>query len=179
MGKVLILAGSVRRGGNTELLAEAFAKGASKHNQVEIVSVAEYKVNPCIGCDACFTREGNSCCQNDDMAKVYEKLGKADVVVIASPVYFYGLSAQLKALIDRLHNPIRNTFRIKKFALLLVGGAAIPELFDSIKVQYRLMLKVFNSEDAGMVLVNGVREKGSIKEHEALEEAYRLGESLK
>ena len=65
----------------------------------------------------------------------YDKLAKADMLVVASPVYFYGISSQLKALIDRCHNPLRDSFKIKKVALLLVGVATLPGLFDSILVQ--------------------------------------------
>ena len=106
MSNIVVLSGSVRRGGNTELLVQAFVDGANKNNSVEVISVADYKVNPCIGCNTCFDREGHECFQKDDMTKVYEKLKMADVLVIASPVYFYGVSAQLKVLIDRLHTPM-------------------------------------------------------------------------
>ena len=94
------------------------------------------------------------------MQEIYGKLKEADVLAIASPVYFYGVSAQLKAIIDRLHTPMRNEFRIKKLALILVGAATLPELFDSIKVQYQLVLNYFKLEDAGMVLVRGAKDKG-------------------
>ena len=146
---------------------------------MEIVSVADYKVNPCIGCNSCFTREGNKCFQNDDMDGIYEKLRVADVVVVASPVYFYGISAELKAVIDRLHTPMRNDFSIKKLVLLLVGAAELPELFDAIKLQYQLILNFFHLEDAGMVLVRGVKDKGDIEGNEALKEAYDLGLSIR
>lgn len=169
----------MRKGGNTDLLAHSFADGASKNNIVELVSVADYKVNPCIGCNSCFTREGNQCFQNDDMSKIYGKLRNADIVVVASPVYFYGISAELKAIIDRLHTPMRNEFQIKKLALLLVGAASLPELFDAIKLQYRLILDFFHLEDAGMVLVRGVKDKGDIRKTEALKEAYELGLSIR
>ena len=175
---ILILTGSPRRGGNTDLLAEAFAKGASTNHFVDIVSVGDYKVNPCMGCNACFKNDANTCCQKDDMPVIYNKLAKADMLVIASPVYFYGLSAQLKAIIDRCHNPIRNTFHISKAALLLVGAATLPELFDSILTQYRLCLNFFNIEDAGQVLVRGAKDKGDIKNTNALKEAYELGLSV-
>ncbi len=178
MGKVLILTGSMRKGGNTDLLAQAFAEGAEKNNEVEIVSVADYKVNPCIGCNSCFTREKNECFQNDDMPVIYEKLREADTVVIASPVYFYGISAQLKAVIDRLHTPMRDEFHIKRLALLLVGAASLPELFDAIKLQYQLVLNFFHLEDAGMVLVRGAKDKGDVKNGDGLKRAYELGESI-
>ena len=174
---ILIISGSPRKGGNTELLAEAFAKGASKHHQVEIVSVRDYKVNPCLGCNACFKTNG-ICAQKDDMALIYEKMNQADMLVIASPVYFYSISAQLKAVIDRFHNPIRDLFHIKKMALLLVGAALLPELFNAILTEYNLCLKFFNIEDAGKVLVRGVKDKGDINNTDALNEAYRLGFSI-
>ncbi len=171
---ILIINGSPRKGGNTELLVEAFAKGAAAHHHVEIVSVRDVKVNPCLGCNACFKNNG-ICIQKDDMAVIYEKMSQADMLVIASPVYFYGISAQLKAVIDRFHNPIRDSFHIKKMALLLVGAATLPELFDAILTEYNLCLKFFNIEDAGKVLVRGVKDKGDIKNTNTLNEAYMLG----
>lgn len=178
MSKIVVLAGSMRKGGNTDLLAQAFAEGAGKNNIVEIVSVADYKVNPCIGCNSCFTREGHQCFQEDDMEEIYNKLKVADMIVIASPVYFYGISAELKAIVDRLHTPMRNEFQVKKLALLLVGAATLPELFDAIKLQYQLVLNFFHLEDAGMVLVRGVKDMGDIKGRKELEEAYNLGASI-
>ena len=178
MSRIVVLVGSMRKGGNTDLLAQAFAEGAGKDNTVEIVSVADYKVNPCIGCNSCFTREGNQCFHKDDMAEIYKKLKVADIMVIASPVYFYGISAELKAIVDRLHTPMRNGFQVKKLALLLVGAATLPELFDAIKLQYQLVLNFFHLEDAGMVLVRGVKDIGDIKSTKALEEAYKLGISI-
>lgn len=99
-------------------------------------------MNPCIGCNSCFTREDNACFQKDDI---------------------------------RLHTPMRNEFPIKKLALLLVGAATLPELFDAIKLQYQLILNFFHLEDAGMVLVRGVKDQGDIKGNEALKEAFDLG----
>ena len=174
---ILILSGSPRKDGNTELLAEAFAKGATEHHHVEIVSVRDVNVNPCLGCNACFKSNG-ICAQKDDMTIIYEKMNHADMLVIASPIYFYGISAQLKAVIDRFHNPIRDSFHIKKMALLLVGAASLPELFDAILTEYNLCLNFFNIEDAGKVLVRGVNDKGDINNTDALNEAYALGLSI-
>lgn len=178
MSKIIILIGSNRRGGNTNLLAEAFAKGAGQKHEVEIISIADYKINPCIGCNSCFQREGNLCFQQDDMQKIYPKLAEADIIAIASPVYFYGISAQLKAVIDRLHTPMRNTFKVRKLVLLLVAAATLPTVFDSIQLQYQLILDFFNLENAGTVFVKGVKDPGDIKNHPALEEAYQSGISL-
>ena len=175
---ILILSGSPRKGGNTDLLVEAFVKGASQKHHVEVVSVRDYKVNPCMGCNVCFKSKDNTCVQKDDMSMIYEKMAHTDMLVIASPVYFYGLSAQLKAIIDRCHNPIRDTFKIKKTAILLVGAATLPELFDSILAQYQLCLNFFKLEDAGRVLARGAKDKGDIKNIDALNEAFRLGQRI-
>lgn len=178
MSNIIIFVGSMRKNGNTARLAQSFAEGASKNNNVEIVSVADYNVNPCIGCNSCFTRNGNMCFQNDDMAQIYEKLRNADIVVIASPVYFYGISAQLKAIVDRLHTPMKNTFHIKKLGLFLVGAAELPNLFDPIVMQYQMVLDFFKLESIGTVLVRRVKDIGDIENSPALKEAYALGASI-
>lgn len=176
---ILILSGSPRKGGNTDLLVEAFVKGASQKHMVEVVSVHDCKVYPCMGCNLCFRNEQHICVQKDDISLIYKKMSVADMLVIASPVYFYGLSAQLKAVIDRFHNRIRDSFPIKKMALLLVGAATLPELFESILTQYRLCLNFFKLEDAGRVLVRGVKDKGYVQNTEAMQKAYELGLNIR
>ncbi len=94
--------------------------------------------------------------------------------------YFcYGISAQLKAIVDRLHTPMRNTFHIRKLGLLLVGAAQFPNLFEPIIMQYQMVLDFFKLESIGTVLVRGVKDIGAIEGHTALEEAYELGVSVK
>ncbi|MBO4312543.1 MAG: flavodoxin family protein [Desulfovibrionaceae bacterium] len=177
MSRILVLAGSPRVNGNTDRLVASFAEGAGKNHVVEIASVHDYAVSPCIGCNSCFSREGNECFQHDDMSVIYAKLREADTLIIASPVYFYGLSAQLKAVIDRLHTPMRNSFPIRRLGLILVGAAVLPEMFDAILAQYRLALNFFSLEDAGTVLARGAKDKGDVSEKDLLA-AYRFGESL-
>ena len=178
VSRILVLAGSPRKNGNTDRLAASVAKGAGEHNEVEIVSVADLAVHPCIGCNTCFMREGNECFRHDDMALIYRKLEETDVLIMASPVYFYGISAQLKAVVDRLHTPMRNRFPVRKLGLILVGAAELPDLFDSIIVQHKLILRFFHLEDAGTVLVRGAKDKGDVRE-EDLEKAYLLGRSIR
>jgi multimeric flavodoxin WrbA len=178
MSRVVILVGSVRKNGNTEVLANSFAEGAKLKNDVQIISVADYNINPCAGCNSCAKRENHRCFQNDDMDKIYDELLSADVLVIASPVYFYSLSAQLKAVIDRLHTPLRNDFKVKKLGLLLVAGASLPSVFDSILVQYQLVLDYFKLESIGSVLVRDVRHMGDIVGNKVLEDAFLLGKSI-
>ncbi len=178
MSHITVLIGSPRRNGNTALLAESFAKGARDGNTVELLRAADYCINPCLGCNACYLNEGHACAQRDDMALIYQKLMRTDTLVIASPVYFYGVSAQLKALVDRLHTPLRNEFHIKQLGLILVGAASLPNLFDPIVIQYRMICEFFSLEDIGMVLVPSAREAGDVLTGDGLKRAYELGTSI-
>lgn len=99
--KVLILSGSPRKGGNSDLLCGEFARGAQESgNEVEIIRVAAKKIAPCSGCYYCRAHNGE-CAHKDDMAEMLQKMIDADVIVMASPVYFYSIDAQLKVVIDR------------------------------------------------------------------------------
>ena len=112
------------------------------------------------------------------MAEICERLRQADTVVVASPVYFYGISAQLKALVDRLHTPMRNSFGIRRLGLILVGAATLPDLFDPILLQYRMILRFFGLEDIGTVLVSGAKEKGDVLNGDGIKRAHEMGSNL-
>ena len=175
MDRITVLIGSPRRKGNTALLAQAFAEGTG--GSAELLYAADYDIRPCLGCNACYTSEGHACAQKDDMGSVYEKLLRTDTLVIASPVYFYGISAQLKALVDRLHTPLRNEFPVKRLGLILVGAASLPDLFDPIVLQYRMICRFFHLEDLGMVLVPGAKDPGDVLAGDGLERARSLGQA--
>ena len=99
--KVLILSGSPRKGGNSDILCDEFLRGAQDAgHKAEKIRISEKKVAPCSGCYYCSTH-GGACVHKDDMADILQKMIDADVIVLASPVYFYSISAQLKAVIDR------------------------------------------------------------------------------
>lgn len=156
--KIVILQGSPREEGNTAHLARAFTEGAREKHNVEIFDVARMEIGGCKGCNAC--KEKGICVQKDEMQMIYHSLTEADMLVLASPVYFYGISSQLKAAIDRLHNPIRDTFHIYKAAILLCGGSSKPWIFDGILKQWEICLDYFGIEDAGRILVGGNTENG-------------------
>ena len=178
MAEVVVWMGSPRTDGNTARLVEALARGAKERRTVEVIPIAQRQIAPCVGCNTCQTRPGHRCFRQDDMEALYAGLEEAETLVIASPVYFYGISAQLKAAVDRLHTPRRDGFSIRKLALVLVGGASLPELFDPILLQYEMLLRYFGLQDAGRVLVRGVRERGDLDKTAALAEAFRLGQCL-
>ena len=159
------------------MLAQAFAEGARQRCNVRTLSVADLHVTPCRGCNACFAN-GKRCVQNDDMQQVYAALADCDLLVIASPVYFYGISAQLAAVIHRLHNPLRDTFHIRQAVLLLAAASSKPHVVEPIKLQYSLLLKNFDIEDCGMVLAQGVKDPGDIRQTDYLNQARQLGSTL-
>lgn len=174
---IVILVGSPRKNGNTTLLAQAFAEKASIRNHVEMYHIAELNIAPCQGCNICFSN-GNKCVQKDDMQEIYKALALADMLVIASPVYFYGISAQLTACINRLHNPLRDSFHIRNAALLLAAASHKPYICDAIKLQYQMLLKNFDIENSGMVIAQGVKEVGDIANTEYLVQAQQLGQQV-
>lgn len=178
MSTIAVLIGSPRKGGNTDILANSFIDGAKKNHTIEVISVTNTKVSGCTGCNFCYADESHRCLQKDGMQEIYGKLALAEIIVIATPVYFYGISSQLKCIIDRLHNPIRNTFKVKKLVLLSVAADKIPTVFDSVKIMYNSVLKYFSLEDGGIVTAFGVQNKGDINNSTALKEAYELGESM-
>lgn len=179
MKNIVVLIGSPRKNGNTDILAKSFIEGAeSAGNSVTTIYVRELNIHSCIGCNGCYRSETNKCVFDDDMVKCYEILSKADVIVTATPIYFYGVSSQLKCLIDRLHNPIRNNFKVKKLAFLGVCADTIDTVFDSAMTMYNSILRYFSLEDGGSVKVFGVSEKGDILGNPALEEAIELGRSI-
>lgn len=180
MSKIVVLVGSMRKNGNTATLASSFVDGAKESgNEVVVISVVDYKVKPCTGCNSCRRRENQECVMQDDMQEIFLILKDADVIIIASPVYFYGLSASLKAIIDRLHQPARSEMKVDRLGLLLVAADTLPAVFDAIKLQYRLILDYFSFDSIGEVLAYGVEAVGDIKGNPILDEAYKLGFTIK
>lgn len=178
MGSILVLNGSPRKDGNTDLLVSAFVRGAEQAHTVEVLRAADLAVHPCVGCNRCFETEDRFCVQQDAMTDVYEKLMRSEAFVVASPLYFYGISAQAKAVIDRIHTPHRAKFPLKKLAMILVGAGKLPDMFDGALMQYRLTLNFFHLEDAGTVLVRGAKNAGDVENTDGLRQAFLLGQSM-
>lgn len=179
MKNIAVVIGSPRKGGNTDILARAFIEGAKRAgNEVDVIYVADKKIGSCTGCNYCYKSAGSKCVQDDGMTDIYRRLSCAEVIVFATPIYFYGVSSQLKALIDRLHSPIRNNFKVKKLALLAVCADTRKTVFDSVKTMYQSVLSYFSLENGGIITVYGVKEKGDIIGNPAIAEAEELGESI-
>lgn len=179
MKNIVVVIGSPRKNGNTDILASSFIKGAKDAgNNVDVISVIGSNVAGCIGCDYCKRNDEHKCCQNDDMTDYYKRLANADVIVFATPIYFYNISSQLKAIIDRLHNPIRYTFKVKKLGLLAVCADKRDFVFGSTVQMYKDTLRYFSLEDGGIITVSGVGEKGDIIGNPLLEDAEKMGFSI-
>lgn len=175
--KVLILSGSPRKGGNSDLLCDEFAKGAQEAgHEVEKIRVAEKKVGYCRACYAC--RGSGVCVQKDDMAEILQKMIDADVIVLASPVYFYSIAAQLKAVIDRT---VARWTEVSNKELYYIATAA-----DAENISAETTLACFRgyadcvegAKEMGVILGMGAYEKGEIIGKPAMAQAYEMGRSV-
>ncbi|MFC2002420.1 flavodoxin family protein [Chloroflexota bacterium] len=190
MGKelnVLGIAGSPRRDGNTDLLLDEVLKGAaSRGGKVKKIILNNLKISPCQHCDACL--EKGKCRIDDDMQMVYEELEKADRIVLASPIQFMSVSAQMKAMIDRcqalwarkyvLQQPPLST-KERKGLFIAIGGTKFAKLFEPAQATIRALFNTLNITYAGELLFRGVDEKGAITQHpDALGQAFLTGQKL-
>ncbi len=187
--RILGLFGSPRRGGNTELLLEEALKGAeSEGAEVERIYLPDYAITPCKECHGC-DQTGN-CVILDDMQKIYPKLLEADVIILASPIFFYGVTAWAKALIDRsqalwarkylLKDPsLGKEGKKRKGFLISVGATKGQKVFEGAILTAKYFFDVLNAEYVGDLLFKGVEAKGDILKHqEALHQSFEAGRRL-
>ena len=184
--KTLGILGSPRVAGNTDLLLDEALNGAKNQGaEVEKIVVDNLKISPCKEYYGCL-KDGN-CVIRDDMDVVYPKLLDADTIIVASPMFFYGLTSQLKALIDRcqalyvrryvLNKNLANATR--KGALIAVGATTGEKLFDGTILTVKYFFDAIGVRYVDELLVRGVDMKGEIKEHPpALRDAFELGKRL-
>lgn len=176
--KVLILSSSPRKGGNSETLAAAFAKGAQEAgNQVEIVYLREKKYGFCKGCLACLKL--GHCVIDDDAVKIAAKMHDADVLTFATPIYYYSVSGQLKTMLDRA-NPLYDTdYAFTKAYLLATAAEDEPETAEGTIKAVQGWVDCFpRCQFVETVFAGGVNAVGEIAGHPALERAYQIGKNL-
>jgi multimeric flavodoxin WrbA len=178
MGKnVLVISGSPRKNGNTSMLCESFCKGAAEAgNSVEMISLAGKEIAFCTACYACHN---GGCPKKDDAPEIVEKMLKADVIVLGTPVYFYTMSAQLKALIDR-SVMVYPKIEKKEFYFLMAMADTEEENFTgTIEALRGFVACCENSVERGIITAPGVYEAGEIAGHPALVKAYEAGKGIK
>lgn len=173
--KVLVLSGSPRRNGNSEILCDQFISGASEAgHSVEKIFLGDKKINYCIACGSC-QRNNGVCIHKDDMAEILEKMIEADVIVMASPVYFYTMDAQVKTLIDRTfarYTEIKN----KDFYIIITAADEGKELLERTIEGFRGFMDCLpEAKEKGIIYGTGAWDKGDIKGSKAMNEAYTMG----
>ncbi len=178
--KIVVLNGSPRKNGNTSALVDAFIKGAEESgNTVTTFFLDKMNIHGCKGCLQGGKNSESPCVQKDDMDKIYPVYKKADIVVLASPLYYWNWSGQLKITFDRLYaieecDP--NYDNIRKDSVLLM--AAAEHNFDEILNYYHKLIKHIHWTSLGEVFAGGVMQIGDIKGQEELTEAYELGKAI-
>jgi len=184
--KILGIMGSPRIKSNTDLLLDEALKGAqSQRAEVEKIVVDKLKIAPCREYYGCL-RDGN-CVIRDDMDDIYPKLLSADGIIVASPIFFYGITAQLKALIDRCQALWARNYVLKqkppnsgrKGAFIAVGATEGEKLFDGSKLVVHYFFQAIDVKYADELLIRGVDQRGEIKEYPTtLADAFELGKRL-
>lgn len=174
---VLIICGSPRIGGNSDLLCDQFAKGAlDAGNLVEKISLAGKKIGFCTACYTC--EKTGACPQKDDAAAIIEKMLAADVIVLATPVYFYTMSAQLKALIDRSVMVYPRIEKKEFYYIMTMADTETENFRGTIEALRGFVLCCEESQEKGMICAEGVYQKGEILEHAAMTQAYEMGKNV-
>ena len=158
--KITILNGSPRKE-NTAAMAEAFAEGAREAgHEVEILQVGKMKINGCLGCEYCHTKGEGKCVQKDDMDKVIPAYMDSDMLVFATPIYYFDMTAQLAAAIQRVYC-IGKPAKASKAAMLISSGS--PGTGEGAAVSYKNMLAYMGIEDAGVCALAGEECKSEEK----------------
>lgn len=182
MKNILILTGSPRSGSNSRLLAEAFAKGAqSKGHSVTTFDAGKKKIGGCTACDTCWST-GHACSLADDFRELEPLLIDADVLVLASPLYWFGFSAQLKAAIDKLYAfagaRSKTPLKIKESVLLMSAGDPDASAYEGAIATYKSIAAYSGWQDVGVLAVTDINDKEAVLSTDALTKAEALGASL-
>ena len=176
--KVLILSASPRKGGNSDTLCDQFMKGAQEAgNEVEKLFLREKTIHYCLGCGACFNSK-QPCPQQDDAAEVIEKMIAADVIVMATPVYFYTLNAQMKTLIDRTCARYTEISGKDFYFIATMAETELEKIdrtFDSLR-GFTDCLE--NPHEKGVIAATGVWQKGEVNGLPYMKQAYGMGKAV-
>lgn len=177
MKKVLAVSSTPRSGGNSDLLCDRFLdEAAEAGHHVEKILLKEWNIRFCTGCGVCNTT--HRCVQKDDMESLLEKLADADVIVLATPVYFYSMCAQLKVMIDRVC-PRYTELADKAFYLIATAAEKEQGTFDGTIAGFRGFLDCLpGAVEAGMILGGGAWNVGEIRPLPAMRQAYEAGGSV-
>ncbi len=175
--KILVITGSPRKNGNSNTLADNFTKGAEEAGHTVVRFDSAFKnVHPCVACNKCGMN--GTCVFQDDFNFVRENIVDADVVVLATPIYYFGISAQIKTVIDRFYAINGQISRPKKAVLLMTYADTSPKVAQPIINHYETMIDYLNWSDAGKIIAPGVWSVGDINHTQYPQKAYDLGKNI-
>lgn len=175
--KVLAISASPRKGGNSDVLCDRFLEGARESgHDTEKIRLSEKNISPCVSCYGC--NKTKTCVKKDDMSEILSKLIDADVIILATPVYFYCMDAQIKMMIDRCL-PRYTEIENKQFYFIITAADPEHAAADETVAGLRGFLKCLpNSQEKGIVYGTGTWDKGDVFKHPAYEKAYEMGKNL-
>jgi len=176
--KALALSASPRRGGNSDLLCDQFMLGAKEtENQIEKIFLRDKEINYCLACDTCQGNGGN-CVQKDDMAEILDKIIAADVIVMATPVYFYTMNGQMKTLIDRTYSRYL-TISNKEMYFIVTAADSKKQAMERTLEGFRGFTSCLSgAKEKGIIYGNGAWNMGDIKGSKAMKQAYEMGKAI-
>lgn len=182
MIRTVVLLGSPRRAGNSETLAEALLRGAGDRvGEVSRFRLSEMPISGCLDCRRCWTG-GKPCVLEDPMTEIYDTLGKSDLILFVSPLYWYTWSGQIKPVLDRFlpfsaEKPLFD-LKGKKAILVSTAGDTDPSCFDGLRFSFRTSCRLLGLENHSEILAHDIYKRGEIDGSEWLEQAENIGRTL-
>lgn len=176
MKKVLVISASPRKGGNSDLLCDKFVEGTLSVGHIaEKVFLRDKEINYCTGCGYCGTNDYTACAKHDDMSEILDKMVEADVIVFATPIYFYSMAGQMKTFIDRMcarYTHINN----KEFYYILTAADENESAAQYTLGEFKgLMACLNNPKERGHLFAGGVWHRGDVADTEFLAQAFEMG----
>lgn len=176
--KVLVISTSPRKGGNSDTLADEFVRGAQEAgNNVEKIALYDHTIGFCKGCLAC--QKTQRCVIRDDADTIAQKMLTADILVFATPIYYYGICGQMKTMLDRANPLFSADYQFRNIYLLAAAAEANEHTADGAVTALQGWIDCFEkSRLSGIVFAGGVTSVGDIRNHPALKKAYEMGRAV-
>ncbi len=178
--KILVLTGSPRKDGNSELLAEAFIKGAeTAGHKVTKFECGHKNIKPCIACNACYSKDG-ACVLGDDFNELAPLLEHSEMIVLVTPMYWFTFPAQLKAGLDKMYALLIGGHQsLIQESMLVVCGEGGESDFEGLVKTYQMIARYQKWKESGILVAPAVLEKGDILKTDFLEKAEQMGRAVK
>lgn len=178
---ITIIQGSPHKNGASNLLADQFKRGAElAGHHVSVFDAAHAQIAPCQACEYCHTTGGGTCILNDDMRKLRERILDSDMVVFATPLYFFNMSAQMQTVIDRFYAFLdKLSTRVRQTALLVTANNPNPHITDIVANNYLSIVHFLGAKAAGMILACGCGTPKATRNSDYPTQAYAFGATLK